>query len=90
MVDANTWSPDHSILFVLAIKPTGINSKQRIPRKKLYEMSLRYNFIIIADECYSEIYRDEAPHSIIEVAEKNKFKNILSFNSLSKDQMHLD
>ncbi len=83
MVDTNTWSQTIAFYLCSPSNPQGsIASKEYL--EKLYEMSLRYNFIIIADECYSEIYRDEAPHSIIEVAEKNKFKNILSFNSLSK------
>ena len=52
--------------------------------KDLYELSLKYQFIIISDECYSEIYRTEAPNSILKISEKHNFKNILSFNSLSK------
>jgi N-succinyldiaminopimelate aminotransferase len=50
----------------------------------LYQLSLKYQFIIIADECYSEIYRTKAPNSILKISEKNNFKNVLSFNSLSK------
>ena len=50
----------------------------------LYEKSQKYNFIIISDECYSEIYRSKAPNSILKTSEKNNFENILSFNSLSK------
>jgi len=50
----------------------------------LYELSLKYQFIIIADECYSEIYRTKAPSSILKISEKNNFENVLSFNSLSK------
>ena len=52
--------------------------------RKLYMLAIKYNFFIIADECYSEIYRNEAPSSILQVAEKDDFRNILSFNSLSK------
>jgi N-succinyldiaminopimelate aminotransferase len=50
----------------------------------LYQLSLKYQFIIIADECYSEIYRTKAPNSILKISEKNNFENVLSFNSLSK------
>ncbi len=50
----------------------------------MYELSLKYQFIIIADECYSEIYRTKAPNSILKISEKNNFENVLSFNSLSK------
>jgi N-succinyldiaminopimelate aminotransferase len=52
--------------------------------ENLYEKSQKFNFIIISDECYSEIYRSKAPNSILKISEKNNFKNILSFNSLSK------
>ncbi len=52
--------------------------------ENLYELSLKYQFIIIADECYSEIYRTKAPNSILKISEKNNFENVLSFNSLSK------
>jgi len=83
MVEDNTWSNTIAFYLCSPSNPQGsIASMQYL--EELYELSLQHNFIIIADECYSEIYRDEAPHSIIKVAEKNKFKNILSFNSLSK------
>ena len=51
---------------------------------KLYSLSLEYNFLIISDECDSEIYRNEAPKSILKISEKYDFKNVLSLNSLSK------
>ena len=35
---------------------------------KLYSLSLEYNFLIISDECYSEIYRNEAPKSILKIS----------------------
>jgi aspartate/methionine/tyrosine aminotransferase len=83
MVDDNTWSRTIAFYLCSPSNPQGsIASIEYL--EKLYEISLRYDFVIIADECYSEIYRDTAPYSIIKVAEKNKFKNILSFNSLSK------
>lgn len=40
------------------------------------------NFVIISDECYSEIYRDKKPNSILEV--QGGFKNLIAVNSLSK------
>lgn len=51
------------------------------------ELSMKYNFILLNDECYSEIYTDTPPPSILEacvnVGNKN-FKNILALNSISK------
>jgi aspartate/methionine/tyrosine aminotransferase len=51
------------------------------------EMALKYNFILINDECYSEIYYNNAPHSLLEAsvsAGNESFKNILVLNSISK------
>lgn len=51
--------------------------------------AIEFNFILINDECYSEIYFDESdkPVSLLEASIKagnEKFKNILVMNSISK------
>ncbi|PAF52571.1 succinyldiaminopimelate transaminase [Helicobacter sp. 13S00477-4] len=55
--------------------------------KKWVEWSLEYNFILLNDECYCEIYESNPPSSILEasyaIGNKN-FKNILALNSISK------
>jgi len=51
------------------------------------EYALEKNVIILSDECYSELYFDEKPSSILEACIKlgnNDFKNILAINSISK------
>ena len=51
------------------------------------QKAIEYNFVIISDECYSEIYVDCKPASILEASYQcgNKnFKNILAINSISK------
>jgi N-succinyldiaminopimelate aminotransferase len=51
------------------------------------EAALKNNFVILSDECYSEIYFDEKPVSILEASKKvgnKEFKNILAINSISK------
>lgn len=51
------------------------------------EDALRYDFVILSDECYSEIYSNSPPPSILEAAleANNKdFKNIIALNSISK------
>ena len=51
------------------------------------EASLKYNFILINDECYSEIYFDSPVPSLLQASQKagnNKFKNIIVLNSISK------
>jgi len=55
----------------------------------LIEQALKHGFVIIADECYSEIYRSEtsAPPGLLEAAAKmgnTGYKQCLAFNSLSK------
>ncbi|MDB5521703.1 MAG: aspartate aminotransferase, partial [Tardiphaga sp.] len=50
---------------------------------KLHDLAERYGFIILADECYSEIYTRAAPGSMLEHAGPD-FKNVVAFQSLSK------
>jgi len=57
--------------------------------QKLIALSLKHNFIIAADECYSEIYPDEdnPPPGLLQAAIKmghRDFKNCVVFHSLSK------
>ena len=54
---------------------------------KWVELALKYNFVLLNDECYSEIYFDKKPVSLLEASKKignNNFKNILIINSISK------
>jgi N-succinyldiaminopimelate aminotransferase len=56
---------------------------------QLIELAQRYNFIIVSDECYSEIYQDEntPPLGLLQVAAalgNSEFKQCLVFHSLSK------
>ncbi|RDU61427.1 succinyldiaminopimelate transaminase [Helicobacter sp. MIT 14-3879] len=54
--------------------------------------ALEYDFIVINDECYSEIYEECPPPSILEVSKRlescgakhARFKNIFAINSISK------
>ncbi|NSL56854.1 succinyldiaminopimelate transaminase [Uliginosibacterium aquaticum] len=57
--------------------------------KALFELSDKYGFVIAADECYSEIYFDEAlpPLGALEAAHKlgrSGFPRLVVFSSLSK------
>lgn len=50
-------------------------------------LALEHNFVILSDECYSEIYESSPPPSILEASIKignTSFKNILALNSISK------
>ena len=49
--------------------------------------ALKYDFILLNDECYSEIYESNAPTSILQASlavGNENFKNILAINSISK------
>jgi N-succinyldiaminopimelate aminotransferase len=57
--------------------------------KLAIELSQRHDFLIASDECYSEIYFDEArpPIGLLEAAQSagiSDYKNCLAFHSLSK------
>ncbi|PKO91627.1 MAG: succinyldiaminopimelate transaminase [Betaproteobacteria bacterium HGW-Betaproteobacteria-1] len=56
--------------------------------KQVFELSDRYGFVIAADECYSEIYFDEAqpPLGALEAANKlgRDYTRLVVFSSLSK------
>ncbi len=53
---------------------------------ELIALAEKYDFRIFADECYSEIYRDEAPIGVLTVAQQVGAdpERITLFNSLSK------
>jgi N-succinyldiaminopimelate aminotransferase len=55
----------------------------------LFELADRHGFVIAADECYSEIYHDEAhpPLGALQAAQmlgRKDYKNLIAFGSLSK------
>jgi aspartate/methionine/tyrosine aminotransferase len=53
---------------------------------RLIEAARRHDFMLLADECYSEIYRDEPPPGVLQAAHGlgGGFGHVLAFNSLSK------
>ncbi|MGA7811134.1 aminotransferase class I/II-fold pyridoxal phosphate-dependent enzyme [Bradyrhizobium sp.] len=50
---------------------------------RLKRLADRFGFMILSDECYSEIYTSEAPGSALECAGPD-FANVVAFQSLSK------
>src|SRR3569623_733870 len=50
---------------------------------RLAELANRHGFMVLSDECYSEIYTRTPPGSILEHAGAD-FKNVVAFQSLSK------
>lgn len=53
---------------------------------RLLELAERHDFVIVADECYSEIYRDTPPPGILAVAAEQGVdpERVIAFHSLSK------
>ena len=56
---------------------------------KLINLSDRFNFVIVSDECYSEIYNSDTnpPAGLLQAAARcgnDEYKNCIVFNSLSK------
>jgi N-succinyldiaminopimelate aminotransferase len=83
-----TWQRCQMVFICSPGNPTGsVTSADTY--KKLIALSDKYGFVLIADECYSEIYCDEnvKPIGLLEVCAqlgRNDFKNCLAFHSLSK------
>jgi N-succinyldiaminopimelate aminotransferase len=87
-IDESTWQRCQIIYICTPGNPTGsVITKQQLI--KLIGLSQKYNFIIASDECYSEIYFDEAspPTGLLEAAEEcgnTDLTNCIVFHSLSK------
>lgn len=87
-IEENVWQQCQMIYLCTPGNPSGAV----IPRQtlvKLLELAEKYNFIIISDECYSEIYPDEnnQPTGLLQAAAaigNDKYKRCIVFNSLSK------
>lgn len=100
LTESNNFQPDFSsisqqqwqqckLIYICSPhNPTGsILNKQTL--ENLIRLAQKYDFIIASDECYSEIYFDEAqkPLSLLEVAEQmgiKDYSNCVVFHSLSK------
>jgi len=64
---------------------TGILTVEELA--KWVQMALKHNFVLLNDECYSEIYTDKPIPSLLEASKavgNNDFTNILVINSISK------
>lgn len=47
-------------------------------------LAQQHNFILVVDECYSELYKDTPPDGILAATHNNHFSQVISVNSLSK------
>jgi N-succinyldiaminopimelate aminotransferase len=87
-VPAGTW-PRVQLAYVCSPgNPTG-TVLDRAQWARLFELSDRHGFVIASDECYSEIYPDDAapPEGALGAAHalgRTDFRRLLVFSSLSK------
>lgn len=87
-VPESVWQRCQLVYLCSPGNPTGAVVPREI-QWRLIELATKYGFILVADECYSEIYFDELhpPPGLLEVEAEGgngKFKNCLVLHSLSK------
>lgn len=87
-IPTNVWQQCQLLYICSPSNPTGDILDISV-LEKLIEYSDKYNFIIAADECYSEIYADETQPSIglleaCHLLNRPNYKNCVVFHSLSK------
>jgi aspartate/methionine/tyrosine aminotransferase len=85
--DLNALSEDllaRTVAFYLASpsNPQGAVA-DRAYLAQLTALARRFGFLVLADECYCEIYNDRAPPGMLEAAGPD-FANVVVFHSLSK------
>lgn len=87
-VPEKVWQ-DCQLLYICSpANPSG-SVMSEVDFKTVLTLAEKYNFVIASDECYSELYDDEAnpPVGLLEVAYKTgnrDFKRCVVFHSLSK------
>lgn len=87
-VPDEVWTRTQLVNVCSPNNPTGrVMSKDEW--QQLFALSDRYGFVIASDECYSEVYFEEAkaPLGALEIAQqlgRTGFKNLVVFSSLSK------
>jgi N-succinyldiaminopimelate aminotransferase len=85
-VPEDVWQRAAFIYVCSPSNPTGWIAGEGYYRE-LFELADRFDFNIVSDECYSEIYMHEPPAGLLQVAERlgrNGFHRCLVMNSLSK------
>ncbi len=85
-VPESVWEETALIYVCSPSNPTGWIADEHY-FGQLIELANRYDFTIVSDECYSEIYWQEKPVGLLEVADRlghSDFAHCLVMNSLSK------
>jgi len=87
-IDDSTWHHTQLVYICTPSNPTGDVLPQK-SLQRLIDYAHQYDFVIISDECYSEIYFDEdhPPKGLLQAALANgdsHYQRCLAFHSLSK------
>ena len=87
-VPASAWKRCQVLFLCSPGNPTGAVLSRDFLRQAL-ELAERHDFVIASDECYAELYRDEAapPSSLLQAAiesGRDNFERCVVFHSLSK------
>jgi N-succinyldiaminopimelate aminotransferase len=81
-LDETTLARTVAVYLASPANPQGaVASREYFTR--LIRLADRYGFMVLSDECYSEIYTLKAPGSMLECAGPD-FANVVAFQSLSK------
>ncbi|WP_420550717.1 succinyldiaminopimelate transaminase [Litorivicinus lipolyticus] len=86
----DTGIPDYDRLAMMFICTPGNPSGKvytSAELQQLIRLAQRHDFILVSDECYSEIYRDQAPAGLLQAAADmglDDYRNCLAVGSLSK------
>ena len=84
-IDQSSWEKCQLLVLCSPSNPTGkVMSKDELCR--VVELSKKYNFKILSDECYIDIYFQDKPYSLLQAADEvnSSFENIMVLHSLSK------
>ncbi|MBR0758531.1 aminotransferase class I/II-fold pyridoxal phosphate-dependent enzyme [Bradyrhizobium jicamae] len=81
-IDEATFARTAAFFIASPANPQG-SVASRAYFARLKQLADTYGFMILSDECYSEIYTKEAPGSALECAGPD-FTNVVAFQSLSK------
>jgi acetylornithine aminotransferase len=79
-VEPETWARAAIVWINYPNNPTGSVAPLAF-LERLAELSREHDFLLAADEAYTELWFDEAPHSALEVRARG---NVAVFNTLSK------
>ena len=84
-IDHKIWQECQLLVLCSPSNPTGkVMSKDELCQ--VVELSKKYNFKILSDECYIDIYFQDKPFSLLQAADEvnSSFENIMVLHSLSK------